>query len=180
MPVSCCNGYIESVGSLLNAHASEISQLDQVGCRGVFVRQFLKSIVNGQELIGRGVAGEIGGIDIQAAEIAAAFMRGLATSLIDKNSAHRFGRGGEEVTAAVPPLLVFVADQPQIGFMHKRGRLEGLTGLFGGELRRRQLPELVVHKRQEFVGGLPVTLLNLRQNLGDFGHRRGVVTQGCL
>src|SRR5262249_51301355 len=82
------------------------------------------------------------------------------------------GRGGEEVTAAIPLLLVLVADQTQVSFVHERGRLEGLTWLFAGELRCSEFAELVIDERQEFVGGLPVTLLDLRQDLGDVGHRQ--------
>src|SRR5262245_47119055 len=59
MPISRCNGNIERGRSLLNAHTSEVSQLHEVGCRRVFLRQFLEGIVNGQELIGRGVDREI-------------------------------------------------------------------------------------------------------------------------
>lgn len=45
------------------------------------------------------------------------------------------------------------ADQPQIGFMDESGGLQGLTRLLVRQVKGRELPQLLVHKRQELIGG---------------------------
>ena len=51
-------------------------------------------------------------------------------------------------------LAVSPSDQPQVRLMHQRRRLQRLPRLLLGQLRRRQLPQLVIHQRQELLGGL--------------------------
>jgi hypothetical protein len=75
---------------------------------------------------------------------------------------HRIRGSREEMAAAVPALDLFGVHQPQIGFMHEGGRLEGLAGRFTGELMCRQSAKLVVHQRQEFVRRVRLTLFHGR------------------
>src|SRR5262249_48404129 len=54
----------------------------------------------------------------------------LAPGVVDENAAHRFGRGGEEVSAAVPVLDLVHVHQPEVRLMDQGGGLEGLAGPF--------------------------------------------------
>jgi hypothetical protein len=58
--------------------------------------------------------------------------------------------------------------------MHQRRRLDRLTGLLLGHLRRSQFPQLVVHERQELFGGSRVALLDSRQDSRDIGHATSI------
>ena len=66
----------------------------------------------------------------------------FATGGFDQDASHRFGRGGEEVTAAIPVLVVWIfrrTDKAEIGFMDQGGGLQRVAGRFmrhtgGGEL----------------------------------------------
>ena len=66
--------------------------------------------------------------------------------MVDQNPPHRFGRGGEEVAAAVE---VLVADQPQVRLVDQGGGVEGVPGVLRGHPRGRELPQLVVDERQQ-------------------------------
>src|SRR5262249_28510735 len=70
--------------------------------------------------------------------------------------------------------------QPQVRLVHQRGRLQGLAGLFVGQLVGRELAQLVVDQRQELRGGLRVALLDGGQDAGDVAHsvRRHAGTLG--
>ena len=61
----------------------------------------------------------------------------LAASAVNEDSAHRLGSSAKEVRAAVP-FLIFIADQPQPGFVDERGGLQGLAGCFVRHLVRGQ------------------------------------------
>ena len=45
-----------------------------------------------------------------------------------------------------------LAHQPQIRLMHQGRRLQRLPRLLLGQLRRRQLPQLVIDQRQKLLG----------------------------
>ena len=89
--------------------------------------------------------------------------------MIDEDSPHGFGGGGEEVSAAVELLI---ADQPQVGFVNQRGGVEGVAGGFGGHARGGELPELIVDERQQLSGGLAVAGRGGFEELGDLDHSR--------
>ena len=54
--------------------------------------------------------------------------------------------------------------------MHQRRRLQRLPRLLVGQLRRRQLPQLVIDQRQELLGRRRIAGIDLRQDAGDVGH----------
>ena len=62
----------------------------------------------------------------------------LAASVFDEDPAHGLGRGGKEVTAMFPLRgRGSVPDEPQIGFVDQRGRLQRLSRPLVGDSRRR-------------------------------------------
>ena len=85
----------------------------------------------------------------------------------------RNGRATRLQSVAVP---VPRPDQPQIRLMHQRRRLQRLPRLLLGQLRGRQLPQLVIDQRQQLLGGLRIALLDLRQDAGHIGHAGGNTT----
>ena len=51
----------------------------------------------------------------------------LAAGLVHEDAAHGLGRRCEEVPPAVPVLGPLDIDQPQVGLVDQRGRLQGLA-----------------------------------------------------
>ncbi len=45
--------------------------------------------------------------------------------VLDEDAAHRFGRGSEEMSTAVPLLSFLNIHQPEVGVVHQRRRLSG-------------------------------------------------------
>jgi hypothetical protein len=58
--------------------------------------------------------------------------------------------------------------------MRKGCRLERLPELFLGSLLRRQLAQPLVDQRQVALGGIPVALLDGRQDASDLAHEVGL------
>ena len=81
----------------------------------------------------------------------------LAAGVFHQNTAHGFPGRGEEISA-VGRLEMVISHQTQPGFMHERGRLEGLTGGFGGHLVRRQPAQFIIDQWQQFFRPVLVPL----------------------
>ena len=90
--------------------------------------------------------------------------------LIHQNPSHGLACGGKKVPAAVPVPGFVRIDQPDVSVMHKRCGLQCLTRLLLSHSSRRQLPQLVVHKRQQLLGRRRITGFDLRKNLSDISH----------
>ena len=120
-------------------------------------------------IVHRGVF-DVGQIELVSA--ATVFLGLLAAGVFDENPPHRFGGGGEEMPAAVPAAGLFGIDQPEPGFMNQGSGLQCLAGLLLSQFVRRQLPQLLVHQRQELAGGVRVALVDIFQNARDFIHTR--------
>ncbi len=88
----------------------------------------------------------------------------LAPGLLHKNPPHRLGRRGKEMTAAVPALRLRIvgANQPQVRFVHQGSRLQRLARLLLSEFRGSELTKFVVDQWQQPLGGVWITVLDLR------------------
>ncbi len=84
-------------------------------------------------------------------------------------AAHRLGRGGEEMTAAVELL---VANQPQVGFVNEGGGVERVVGTFRGHARRGELPQFVIDEGEQLGGGAAVAGRGGIEKAGQIGHIR--------
>ena len=73
------------------------------------------------------------------------------------------------MTRAVP-LVPRLADQPQPGLVHQGGGLQRLPGGFAGQFVCRQLAQLMIDQRQEFLGSLGVALPNSLKHASDVTH----------
>jgi hypothetical protein len=87
--------------------------------------------------------------------------------MVDQDASHRFGGSGEEVSPAVE---VLVADQPQVGFVHQDGGVEGVPQGFVSHLRGGELSQLVINERKDLGGSPTVAGGGGIQELGDLGH----------
>ena len=67
-------------------------------------REAGQGIIDSEELVGRGLGGQVDGVDVESFAAAAAFGGALPAGAIDEDAAHGLGRGGEEVARAVPAL----------------------------------------------------------------------------
>ena len=65
------------------------------------------------------------------------------------------------MATAIPVLCLLDIDQPDIGLMHQRRRLQRLSGFLLSQFRRRQFPQFVVDQRQELLGGRGITGFDL-------------------
>ena len=79
-------------------------------------------------------------------------------------------RSREEVAATVPGPGALRIDQPHVGFVDQRGRLQGLAGTFLGHAGSGELAQLVVDQRQELLGGRGIAGFDLGEDGGDVGH----------
>jgi hypothetical protein len=93
----------------------------------------------------------------------------FATRIVDQNPSHCFGCSGEEMGSARPRLIW--PHQPQIGLVNQRSCLKRLTGILTNQSGHRQLPQLIVDKRQELLGGRRITVLNGVQDLRNVWHQ---------
>src|SRR5262249_16783527 len=111
-----------------------------------------------------------GRLHVEREQVPASLGGGLAAGGLDEDAAHGLGRGGEEVTAAIPALGVLAPDQTEVRLMDQGSWLESLARLLAREARGGQLPQLVVHKREQLGRGVRVAGLDRRQDLRDIGH----------
>jgi hypothetical protein len=84
----------------------------------------------------------------------------LAAGIFDEYAAHRFSSRGEEVAPAVPLRLVPLADQPQVGFVYERRRLQRLPCPFMRQSLCRQPTQFRVNERQQLARGMRVPLID--------------------
>ena len=63
-----------------------------------------------------------------------------------------------------------IADQPQVRFVDQGGGVEGVAGCFGGHARGGELPQFVVHKRQQVGRGPAVASRGRIEEAGHIGH----------
>ena len=99
--------------------------------------------------------------------LAAALLAAPGAGLLDHDAPHRLRRRREEMPAAVPTLRPLRPRHPQVRFMHQRRRLERLPRLLLRQPLRRQLPQLIVHQRQEAFRWLLLTALDPLEDHGD-------------
>src|SRR5262245_18221748 len=160
----------EGHGRLVERQAGEEAELDQFRTHRVFPGQALEGIVEGDEVLVRGVVHGRQRVQIDALPTAAALETALLLGAVDEEAAHGLGTGGEEVAAAVPVPFLSVPDQAQVGLVTQGCRLEGLAGPLAGQLLGGEPPQLLVDQWQELAGGVRVALLVGRQDPRDLVH----------
>jgi hypothetical protein len=94
----------------------------------------------------------------------------FAPGSFHENAAHRFGRGGEEMAAAVPTVDAFSIHQAQISFVDERGGIKCLPGFLRGHPGCRESAQLGIDERQQFGGGARVAGFDRLEDARHVGH----------
>src|SRR5262245_7897141 len=97
-----------------------------------------------------------GFLQVEARATAPALGAQFLSSSLYQDPPHRFGCCGKEMTTAVPVLSRLDANKANVGLVDQRRRLQRLSWLFLGQLRGRELAQLVVNQRQQLLGGVRV------------------------
>ena len=70
---------------------------------------------------------------------------------VDQDPTHRTGRRRKEMAPTVPLLMRIEPDNPQIGFMDQRRRLQGMGSRFASQPGGRDPVQFIVNQRQQFL-----------------------------
>ena len=102
----------------------------------------------------------------------------LASRLLHEDAAHGLRRGGEEMAAMFPFLLLVRIHQANIRFMDKRRGFQCLTRRLLREHAGRQTSQLLVNHRQQLLGSVLITTPDRVNDLGDVAHTTEVTATG--
>ena len=107
----------------------------------------------------------------------------FAAGIVEQDAAHRLGRRGEEVAAALPlrldsAIVARAADQAKIRLVDERGGVESLSRPFVGQPGSRQAAQLLVNERQQLGSGLGIAMLDGVEKSGGVGHYIGIQERG--
>ena len=162
MPVHRPWRYLQGRGSFLDGQAREVTQLDDVGHCRIQRFKFAERCIE-VEKFGRGIVINTNFIRrcCRALEFAAVLDAMLAPRLLDENAPHRLGGGRKEMPAALPRCVV--AKESQVGLVHQRGGLQGLTRTLTCHARLRETAKLAVDERQQLRRGVGVARLGTLQ-----------------
>ena len=98
------------------------------GHPGTRVRKVRQRLVQGNQIFGRCFNRNLCVLEWDSLLTATMPEPFLSTGILDQNPPHRLGSSGKEV-ASIVPVLVLLADQPDIGLVHKRRCLKSLPRL---------------------------------------------------
>src|SRR5678816_3461001 len=90
----------------------------------------------------------------------------FAPRSLDQDAAHRLAGCAEKVRAILKRLLA----EPQPRFMHKRRRLECVSGLLASHFRAGERAQLRINLREQRALGVGLTALNGLEKESDIGH----------
>jgi hypothetical protein len=145
------------------------TQLHQLGFDGVSFSQPLHCFFNQQQGFGVSIAGQFQFLQWDSLLIASAFQPGLLACPLNQDAPHRLRCGHEKMIAAVP-FLRLTPDEPQPGFVHQGGGLQGVTCRLVCHSGHRQLTEFFINQRQQLIRCLRVSLLDPSENLSHITH----------
>ncbi len=140
------HGDPEHLRHLLEGQADEIPQRGYLGALRFLGRQLVEHVVNRQQLVVVRPRRDLHLLELDPDLPAAVPYGALAPGGINQDMPHGRGGGGEEMSAtgeAGRP----ITGQTHPGFMHERGRLEGVAGRLTGHLVGGKLAQLLVNQR---------------------------------
>ena len=164
--VSCPRGDAQIVGRFAEGSTAEVTQAHEHGHPRVDRGQSVKGLVDREDVVIGVASGKAVQVDRHLSPRPTVACHAGA-GVVNEDSPHGLGGGGEEVAAAIEQLI---SDEPQVGFVNQRGGVEGVAGGFGGHARGGELPELIVDERQQLSSGAAVAGLGGFEELGDLGH----------
>ena len=111
--------------------------------------------MNGEHLTGDGFHRTNLIVESHAEGVGRTFRGVSAPRMVYEDATHHLGGDREEMRAVLPtdPILV---DQPQIGFVNERGRLQGVVAPLPTQIACRACPQISVHQIEEIVARLNV------------------------
>jgi hypothetical protein len=98
----------------------------------------------------------------------AALFGNAIARVVDEDAAHHH-RGEPDELRAVGPVDLPLVDQPQVGFVHQRGGLQGVPGPLLTQVAARQSPQFVVDDRKQLVERSLIAAAPLDQQLRHAG-----------
>ena len=164
--VGGADGNAQNVSRFVNGHADKVTELYDFRLHLVLSGKFVNGIVYGKDLVIICNCRYFQTFKVHALVVASVTHRALVTGFVNEDTAHGLG-GDRKEMGAVGKLGFPVPDQMQPRLMHQRGGLQGLIGGFAGHFRPRKLAQLAINQRQQFLGGLRITLLDGFKNAGN-------------
>ena len=145
-----------AVGGLLGGQPGEVAELDQPRPSRLVAAELGQGLVEGEQVRRAGPSSRPRGSSRRSRSIRPrgrrrAWRLACAARLLDQDAAHRLGRGGEEVAAAVPAAAAVDVDEPQVRLVDQGRGLERLPRLLARQPLGGQLPQLVVDQRQQLA-----------------------------
>ena len=140
-------GNTKGSGGFFIRQAGEVAPFNQLGGQSVGPGQAIQRFAQGDQLIGRPRRSQIETIQVMPLQRAAVAKTLFATGALDEDAPHGLGCGGEEVSAAVSLLDLLRVHEAQVRLVDQGGGLQRLARFLLGQLRRRQLAQLVVDQR---------------------------------
>jgi hypothetical protein len=144
-------GNAKGLGDLFDVHAGEKTHFDDLGLARIEFGEFFHRFVEGEDFFITLWSESDGFVEFDSTRPTAAFLAFPLSGVIDQDSAHGLSADGEKMGAALP-IDTGLVDEPQIGFVHQGGWLEGVIGSFVAEMACREGFEFVVDKRHELGG----------------------------
>ena len=163
--------YVEQFGNLAVFQPDKEAEFYYFSFRRVLRGEPVQRLVDMEQLSRVVLAGEIDFVERNTLAAAAMAKLEFAPGIINENAAHAFSRGAEEMRAVLPG-LVWRAHQAQPRLMNQRGGLQCVPGGLTCHAMRRQLSQLFVNERQQFLSSLGVALVNAVENLCDVAYPR--------
>src|SRR5262249_28743468 len=128
----------KKLGRLLDTHAGEEAELDQLRRLGIGLRELREGLVDRNQIVGTLWSRQLVEVEWDANPTLSAPRSSLAAGVLDQDAAHRLGRRREEMPPALPSGVLF-PDQSQVSVVDQGSRLEGLPGGLAGQLLSREL-----------------------------------------
>lgn len=170
-------GDTERVSDLRMTQPHEVTELNDFGFDGLLSGEAFEGVIHGEHRFIRVFRRHSDLFDVDVFLVTASAQSCLGSRAVDQDAPHRFGCGGEEMAAAIP-LAIFLADEPQPGFMDESGGLKRVIGGFVRHLVRGEFAQLLVNERQQFFGGVRLTALHLFKNLSYLAHLGFIPARG--
>ena len=134
---------------LLDREAAEKAHLDDLDLSGVDAGESVQGIIESDEVDGRVVAHDGGFVQRDMLDAASTFEVVPSRSL-HENATHQLRRDGEEVRSILPPHPL-VVDQPDVGLIDQRGRLEAVVGSLAPHVPVGEPTEFGIHDGRQRV-----------------------------
>ncbi len=163
-------GDSKDLGGFINAQAAEIAQFDDTSLLWRDSGQLVQRVIERDQIeIGfarESVADAGQFLQGKFVGITTAFGRLHGARVLDQNLAHEIGGHAEEMSPVLPIDLGLV-DEPHIGFVDQRGRLQGMARPFPAQMMIGQPAQLSIDERQQVIERAAIPFAPVKQSLCD-------------